>query len=145
MKKVILLLCAFVLVLSSGFVTDTNEETFEQKTDRYYELSKTEYFKALISIPEDEKTPMGDTDEIIETLKFLEGSTLEELRTIFEVEVDAYGCSWVTVSTTCSSCRSSTIFCGPFRKVKFCTRRQLEYCGSYWSGRSRSNTYTVCC
>ncbi|XLS27398.1 hypothetical protein ACJD0Z_09335 [Flavobacteriaceae bacterium M23B6Z8] len=145
MKKVTLFVCAFVLVISSGFTPATNEVSFEEKADRYHELSKTEYFKVLIAIPEDEFVKSTNEDELIASLKFLEGSTLEELKTIFEVEVDAYGCSWVTVSTTCSSCRSSTIFCGPFRKVKFCSKKQLEYCGSYWSGRARYPGYYQCC
>ncbi|XLS27407.1 hypothetical protein ACJD0Z_09380 [Flavobacteriaceae bacterium M23B6Z8] len=145
MKRLSLVLCALVLVVSSGFLTDTKGETFEEKTNRYYELSKTDYFKALIAIPEDETAPLSDKDELINSLKFLEGSTIEELRTLFEVEISADGCYWVTVSDYCFHCRHSLFNCGIFTPVKPCIKRQLEYCGSYWSGRERTSNYNRCC
>jgi hypothetical protein len=146
MKKLTLLLCGIIVILSSSFYFTNDTESFDEKTEHYYEIAKTAKYKELVSVVEKKSVSEAEKLALIEILKIFEGSTIEELKTIFEVEASAAdGCYWVTSSTSCQHCRHSLFKCGIFTPYKPCTKYQLEYCGSYWSGNYRFQGYTVCC
>ncbi len=147
MKKITLILSGIIL-LSSGFlIFDNKKESFYEKSKIYNTFLETEEYKNIISALESEPASDIEKLKLIEFLNVFEGSTIEELSTIFEVEMSKDGsCWWVTTSTHCQHCRHSLFKCGITTAYRPCTKFQLEYCsGGYWSGAHRVQSYTVCC
>jgi len=123
---------------------DPIKNDFLQKKAAFEKASNNETYRTLESKLAADNACEEDINKIIKDyLKILEGSSIDELSKIFEVERSAYGCWWVTVSSSCSGCYGDSR-CASYRR-KVCTTRQLEYCGSYWSGKSRTRRTYPCC
>ena len=148
MKNLTFLLCGIAILLSSGFflMNNTNGESFYDKTERYKEWTKTEAYTQAVNSMENGSASETEKQLIINGFKIFEGSTIEELSTIFKVEKAGDGfCYWVTIfeeEGTCSSSSKCALSTGKYRN-DMCF--QIEICNQSITSNDRVVDCGDCC